>query len=103
MKHNINKNKLNYRDVETRTWYSKKKEAWIIEYFFTTYLGSYFRKPRNHRNKIYAKNHKRVVDNYDDIKISRNYRSWKDRTKRKHQYKNEDVDDFRIIKESGNI
>lgn len=103
MKHNVNKNKLNFREVIPDIHYNRYRGQWIIEYFFNNKTNNYFRNPRHHRNKIYAKNHKAVIDNWDDIKISRNYRNWKDRTKRKHQYKIEDNDDFYFVKRSGNI
>lgn len=103
MKHNVNKNKINYRSVHPIIRYSKYKGHWIIDYFYDNYTSTYFRKPRHHRNKVQAKNHKNVIDNYDDLKISRNYRSWKDRTKRKHQYKYENNDDFELVHKYGNI
>lgn len=107
MKHNANKNKINFRSVYVDIWYSKRKKAWIIEYFYADKLPVYFRNPKHHRNRKQAcemgKNPKTIVSNYDDIRLSRNYRSWKDRTKRKHQYKNENNDDFKVVHNSGNI
>ncbi len=103
MKHNVNKNKLNFRSASAIIWYSKSTNQWMIDYFYDDKVCTYFRHPRHHRNKVQAKNHKAVIDNWDDIKRSRNYRCWKDRTKRKHQYKYEDNDDFIIVHKSGNI
>ena len=103
MKNNVNKNKLNFRSVSPSIWYSKYTNQWMIDYFFDDKSPFYFRNPRHHQNKIYAKNHKRVIDNWDDLRLSRNYRNWKDRTKRRHQYKLEDNDDFFWVKRSGNI
>lgn len=99
---NINKNKINYRNIIKGVYYSKYLNRWKIEYTYDYKVPQCFRKPKTLRDKKLAIKYNiigkrslaNIKDSWDDFKISRNYKSWKDRTKRRHQYKNEECVDF---------
>lgn len=107
MKANLNKNKVNFRSIYKSKHYNRRYNEWIEEYFYDYKTVWYFRNLRHRRNKVQAsiigKSLSSIPDNYDDIKLSRNYRSWKDRTKRKHQYKIIEEDNFKTVFYDKNI
>jgi hypothetical protein len=99
---NINKYKLNFSTTYKHKYYNKRKEIWFKYYGYNQIEYGYLRRPRTSSEKRdYFKycdiikirkkrNYKNLPDMYDDIRNS-SYcdTSWKDQTKRKHQYKNE--------------
>ena len=107
MKANLNKNKINFRNTYKSISYNKWHNKWEEDYFYDYKTVWYFRNLRHHRNKVQAsiigKSLSNIPDNYDDIRLSRNYRSWKDRTKRRHQYKTIKDNDFELVYKHKNI
>ena len=96
---NNNKYKANYRKAELRRLWRTYEGNYMYGYYF---LGgnTYFRAPKTtaeRRAAIRAKedgvrvrakrNHKNLPNAWDDIRIIRsNPHSWKDNSKRRHQY-----------------
>ena len=98
MKQNLNKNKLNFRKIRSYVirWSDGPKSYW--EWDDKSFMG--VRRKRCHRNRKLASQFNicdpwSIPSSWDDDNRSRgNCKSWKDRTKRKHQYKIEKEDNF---------
>ena len=98
---NFNKYKINFRNIYEHK-YIDYRGNYRIDYIWDYKVPNYFRSPKCHRNKKLAcsgyvrakQNLSNIPDAWDDISISRRHlKSWKDRSKRRHQYKIE-KDDF---------
>lgn len=93
---NINKYKYMFRKINADVYCTGRKK--LCTYYYKNL--SYYRNPKTlNERKQYSKEYtrakrKNLPTSFDDITLSNKYTSWKDKTKRRHQWKSEQDNNF---------